>query len=292
MNITVSQINPLPLTLPQGVTNPVIKPVIQGAFLEEMPLTTTMHELLFKVIKDGTMFWVGAAVPFGTTNFTKIQVFFHPTVQQGFPPNVVVHAREEDYPGFTGGWSSSLQRYIKMQGGQLAAARQLPMLVPFTTMAALSGGAANMFTVDPVATLSHITAAIQATFDPIGLLPSPQLAEVGVASFSSGIKAMRMFINGLAASGLVREVIDFDSPFIIGQPAALTVSPGAVSSCYTQIPVANPPPGYRFMPAASFGNLTSHVQLGPGGTRDVGQTAHACIGFMMYHTAMITSVIV
>jgi hypothetical protein len=32
-------------------------------------------------MKDGAVFWVGAAVPFGTTDFTKIQVFFHPTVR-------------------------------------------------------------------------------------------------------------------------------------------------------------------------------------------------------------------
>jgi hypothetical protein len=275
MNITVTQHNPLSLTLPHNVMNPVIKPVMQGNFLEEMPLTTTIHELLFKVTKNGTVFWVGAAVPFGTTDFTKIQVFFHPTVVQGGD----VHARDADYPAFTGGWSSSLQRYIALEGGQLGASRRLPMLVPFTTMAALGGGAHNMFTVDPVATLSHITAAIQATFIPVGL-PPPQLTAVGVASFSSGITAMRMFINAMQPSGLVREVIDFDSPFIIGEPAALTLSPGAVSSCYTQVPHANPPQGYKFLPASSFANLTSYNHV-----------PHSCIGWMMYHTAMITSVI-
>src|SRR6185369_3546011 len=104
------------------------------------------------------------AVPLGTTDFTRIQVFFHPTVVQGFPPNQVVHARDVDYPAFSGGWSGSLQRYVALEGGQLAAARQVAMLVPFTTMAALGGGRANMFTTDPVATLSYITAEIQATF--------------------------------------------------------------------------------------------------------------------------------
>jgi hypothetical protein len=41
---------------------------------------------------------------------------------------------------------------------------------------------------------------------------------------------MRLFINAMKPSGLVREVIDFDSPFIIGEPASLTLSPAAVSS--------------------------------------------------------------
>ncbi|MCZ2525289.1 hypothetical protein [Streptomyces sp. HB2AG] len=272
----MTQTNPISLTLPHNVTNPVIKPVMQGSFLEEMPLTTTIHELLLKVTKDGTVFWVGAAVPLGTTDFTRIQVFFHPTVVQG----EVVHARDADYPGFTGGWSASLQRYVALEGGQLAASRRVVMLVPFTTMAALGNGARNMFTTEPVSTLRHITAAVQATFLPFGL-PQPQLTAVGVAAFSSGITAMRMFIGSMLSSGLVREVVDFDSPFIIGQPAALTPSPGAVSSCYTQVPRANPPQGYKFLPASSFAGLTSY-----------NHDPHACIGWMLYHTAMITSVIV
>jgi hypothetical protein len=173
MTITVTQVNPPSLTLPHPVTNQVIKPVMQGNFLEEMPLPATIHDLLFKVTKDGTVFWVGAAVPFGTTDFTKIQVFFHPTVVQGFPPNQIVHAKDTDYPAFTGGWSGSLQRYVALEGGQLAAVRHVPMVVPFTTMAALGGGAANMFAVDPVATLSHVAAAIQATLDPLGVPPGP-----------------------------------------------------------------------------------------------------------------------
>jgi hypothetical protein len=280
MTITVTQVNPVSETLPHVVTNPVINPVMQGSFLEEMPLTTTIHNLLFKVTKDSAVFWVGAAVPFGTTDFTKVQVFFHPTVVQGFPPNQVVHARDADYPTFTGGWSGSLQRYVAMEGGQLAGARRVVMLVPFTTMAALGGGAANMFTTDPVATLSFITAEVQATFDPLHLLQPPPLTAVGVASFSSGIGAMKMFINAMAPSGLVREVIDFDGPFIIGNPAELTLSPGAVSSCYTQTPRSNPPAGYKFLPASSFANLTSF-----------NHDPHACIGWMMYYTAMLSSVI-
>ena len=278
MVITVTQMNPLQLTAPHQVTNPVIKPAMQGDMLEEMPLSAFIHELLFKVTKDGKVFWVGAAVPFGTTNFSKIQVFFHPTVVQG----QTVHATEGDYPDFRGGWSASLQRYVALEGGQLAAVRQLPMLVPFTTMAALGGGVNNMFTQDPVATLSHITAAIQSTLILLPIaLPPPPLTDVGVASFSSGIGAMRMFRNAMQPSGLLREIIDFDSPFIIGQTPALTLSPGAVSSCYSQVPHPPPvPPGYRFLPAASFANLTSY-----------GASPHSCIGWMLYYTAMITSVI-
>ena len=54
MNITVTQTNPLSLALPHAVTNPIIKPVMQGNFLEEELLTTTIHDLLFKVTKNGS----------------------------------------------------------------------------------------------------------------------------------------------------------------------------------------------------------------------------------------------
>lgn len=101
MNITVTQTNPFTLTIPHAVTNPVIKPVMQGEFLEEMQLTATIHEFLFKVTKNSHVFWVGVAVPFGTTDFSRIQVFFHPTVVQGPPPQPpIVHASDADYPTF------------------------------------------------------------------------------------------------------------------------------------------------------------------------------------------------
>jgi hypothetical protein len=74
VNITVTQTNPLSLTMPHVVTKPVIKPVMQGEFLEEVQLTATIHEFLFKVTKDSHVFWVGVAVPFGTTDFSQIQV--------------------------------------------------------------------------------------------------------------------------------------------------------------------------------------------------------------------------
>jgi hypothetical protein len=37
MTITVTQVNPFTETVPHAVTNAVIKPTMQGNFLEEMP---------------------------------------------------------------------------------------------------------------------------------------------------------------------------------------------------------------------------------------------------------------
>jgi hypothetical protein len=119
-----------------------------------------------KIRKSGSVFWMGAAVPENTADFTRAQVFFHPTVQQA--GHVV--ADDKDYPEFKGGWSSitrpvgSIQRYVALEGVQVATAGlKMPMLVPFTTMAALNRKApsANMFTDRPVDTIVAVMEAIQ-----------------------------------------------------------------------------------------------------------------------------------
>jgi hypothetical protein len=235
-----------------------------------------IHELLFRVETDQGRFWVGAAVPAGTTDFSRAQVFFHPTVIQAGD----VIAADADYPEFKGGWSGSLQRYVPMQGCQLAGAgRLLPLLVPFTTMAALGNSASNMFSSHPVEVLNAVIAAIP---DAIGVhgLPAPELAAIGVSSFSSGITAMRLFLQALVSSGLIKEITDFDSPFIVSEPKALTTLPGAVSRCYTQVAISNPPSGWLTLSPSSFSQITAFT------------TPHAIIGFMAYYSAMLTSAIV
>jgi hypothetical protein len=89
-----------------------------------------------------------------------------------------------------------------MQGGQLAAAgRLMPLLVPFTTMAALKltkTGAAtgeNMFSDRPAETLNAIMAAIQSEIT-AKAGGKPTLAQIGVASFSSGIYSLEIVSHG------------------------------------------------------------------------------------------------
>ena len=127
-------------------------------FLQEIQQIGTIREFLFEVNKDGNIYWVCEAVPQGTTDFSKVQVFFHPTVKQ----KGVVHAEEADYPAFRGGWSGKLQRYVEMQGAQLAGARQTTLLVPFMTMASLGGKApAYMFAVNATETLEAIIKTLE-----------------------------------------------------------------------------------------------------------------------------------
>jgi hypothetical protein len=93
----------------------------------------------------------------------------------------------------------------------------------------------------------------------------------------------------MASSGLVKEVIDFDSPLIIGNPHALTPASGAVSKCFTEVPRSRPVRGYVTVTKAHFSTVRAYDHL-PEGPK-VNQRLHARIGWMMYHQAMLSSVI-
>jgi hypothetical protein len=284
--------NPAALTAAHkvGANWPVVRPPVTatpaaGFRFDQDVLDVEIHELLLEVRKAQSVFWVGAAVPKGTTDFTRAQVFFHPTVVQARK----VVAADTDYRDFKGGWSGSLQRYVAMQGGQLAGAGlKMPLLVPFTTMAALDTKhhpGQNMFTDRPVETLNAIMAAIQRQItQKAGAKPT--LSALGAASFSSGISALRLFLAAMRSSGLVKEVIDFDSPHIKKEPKMLTRSPGAVSKCFTQTgppPSVHPGPGYVILTAKHFDSVTAYTQYPEP------QRTHARIGWMMYFQAMMTS---
>jgi hypothetical protein len=276
--IVLTEHNDPALAAAHGVTRPVVLPSVLTSppdsfrFVQANP-PAEIHEFLFKLTKGTSVFWVGAAVPKGATDFTRAQVFFHPTVKQG----KTTHAKDEDYRQFTGGWSARLQRYIALQGVQLAAAhRPYPMIVPFTTMAALGGGGSNMFGDRAVETLRKIMDAVHdATPGTTGL---PTLSAIGVASFSSGIAAMRQFVGFMRSSGLVKEVIDLDGPWSPSGSVALTPSPGATSRCFTQVRLAHEPRGWIRVKPEHFEGVTAFSG-----------ELHAQIGFLMYHQAMLTS---
>ncbi len=281
--IVVTQKNPSSLATAHNESQPAVVPQLvmtpaESLRLVQIPATAEIHEFLFEVKKGASVFWVGAAVPKGTTDFTKAQVYFHPTVVQAG----VVHAADADYRDFKGGWSGSIQRYVAMQGAQFAAAnKRYPMLFPFTTMAALGDAGKNMFGDRPVATLNNVMDAIQGQMPgaPGGL---SALSAIGVASFSSGIGALRSFLGNMWSSGLIKEVIDFDSPFITAEKKELTPSPpGAVPKCFTQHKLAHPPTGWVTVTENNFKGVTEFRNKG----------LHAQIGWLMYHQAMITSVI-
>ncbi|MDH4085243.1 MAG: hypothetical protein OEV99_14205 [Nitrospira sp.] len=277
-DIEFTQTNSVSLTSTHDVTQMVISPVSAGGFFQEIEQIGTMNEFLFEMRKDGAIYWIGAAVPQGTPDFSKVQVFFHPTVVQAG----VVHAAEGDYPGFGGGWSGSLQRYVAMQGGQLAGARQTPLIVPFMTMAAFTGLApAYMFGTRPIETLNAIMTAVRDEAMP-GADDLVDVTQIGVSSFSSGIGAMRLFIKTFGSSGLITETTDFDGAFIVTEPKIITRSPGAVGRVFSQVPPPTPEVGWVTMPTASFRDINTFRAQGP----------HAQIGWMTFFMASLSSVII
>lgn len=272
------QTNPADRTAAHEVTQMVLSPLMLGGMFQEVSQTGSIHEFLFEMRKDGAVYWVGAAVPKGTTDFSRVQVFFHPTVIQ----NGVVHAADSDYPEFRGGWSGSLQRYVAMQGGQLAGARLTPLIVPFMTTAASSGKApAYMFATRPVETLNAIMTAVRDELVQ-GLAEPVRVAQIGVSSFSSGIGAMRLFIRHFGG-GLIVETTDFDSPFIRAEPKIITRAPGAaVGRVFAQVPPAHPQIGWLTMSPPSLRNVRTFQKEGP----------HAQIGWMGFFMAAMSSVII
>lgn len=255
----------------------VISPLLAGEFLQEIEQKGSICELLFEMRKGGDVFWVGVAVPQGTSDFTKAHVFFHPTVVQAG----VTHASEQDYREFKGGWSGRLQRYVAMQGGQLAGARLAPLIVPFMTMGAITGNPrAYMFGDRPRETFNAI---LTATRDAVGEPSTNPIdaIQIGVSSFSSGITALRLFVRSFVDTGLIAEVTDFDSPWIRNEPKATTRVPGAVGRVFSQVHPPSPQEGWVTLSPGSFRDINSYRQEGP----------HNQIGWMTFYLASISSAI-
>jgi len=283
--VVASQRLPTALTEAHQVFNDVVIPPITDSpkadfrFMQ-FSAAASIHEFLFEVKRGPNKFWVGATAAEGTTDFSQAQVFFHPTVVQ----NGIIRADDRDYPTWTGGWEERLQKYIPRHGGQLGAKRKVPLIIPFMTMKALHLAKGRM-PVDniwhdrPVETLNTIMAALQKAVLK-GSGSTPTLKRIGVASYSSGITAMRLFLSVMAKSGLVKEIIDFDSPYITAEPKQLTRMGGASSKCFTQKKLPVEPVGYVSMNQSHFDNITANDGYPEP------QRTHARIGWMMYYQAM------
>jgi hypothetical protein len=275
--ITFRQTNPASKTDPHAVTQQVISPLSAGGLLQEITQTGTIREFLFEMTKDGETYWIGAAVPQGTVDFSKVHVFFHPTVRQ----RDKVVAKDEDYRTFTGGWSANIQRYVEAQGGQLAGARLTPLIVPFMTMAANQGDApAYMFATNAMETLNAIMTAVRDQVIP-GAVNPVVVSKMAVSSYSSGVGAMRLFIRTFGGTGLIAETTDFDSPFIIGLPKIITRSPGAPGRVFSQEAPAFPQAGWTTTRPEMFRNIVTRREKGP----------HAQIGTMMFYMAALISAV-
>jgi len=249
----------------------VFPPVPKGTLLRETRAGGQIFDLLFQLEKNGVTFWVGVAVPAGTTKFTRAYVYFHPAT--------ITPADDKAYPQFSGRWPD-VQRFVFMMGMHMAAVRAIPVIVPFMTNASRANDAAtNMFADRPKDTLNDIMAAVQTT---LGRTTAPDtLDHIGVASFSSGIDHMVDFGENLKADNLIREQIDLDSPFQKNKHKTMHPVLGA-NWTVTQKPPPNnrPRPGWLHLPPSAFVNIKSHRN-----------DTHHQIGFMMFQSMMTMSII-
>lgn len=273
--------------IPRAVRPPVtVSPSKQFRFTDFDP-QADFHDLLIEVRKGGRVFWVGAAVPKTLTDFSRAQLFFTPsTVKPGPNGQFIVLADDKDYPTFTGQWASRMRNFIPMMGVQAAAAKK-PVIMLITYMKASAFGTLsddNIFKDRPVLTLNAVMNEIKRV---VGAPPfSSAIEKLGVSAFSSGVTPMRLCISALEASGLIKEVFNFDGPFLVNERKVLTFSKGAVSKVFTQHQLAKPPPGWITL-------LPEHFQLIAErfGQTDPKNIMHQRIGRMMYNQALAFSVV-
>jgi hypothetical protein len=274
--------------IPNAVSPPVISsPNKQFRFTEFKP-QADFHDLLIEVKKGGRVFWVGAAVPKGTTDFSRAQMFFTPsTVKPGPDGRFIVLADDKDYQAFTGEWATRMRNFIPMMGVQAAAAKK-PVIMLITYMKSTAFRVLNddnVFKDRPVQTLNVVMNEIKRHVG--GASFSSVIEKLGVSSFSSGVTPMkRCCIKALEASGLIKEVFNFDGPFLVDELKELTTSRGAVSKVFTQHPLSKPPAGWVTL-------LQDHFQFV---TENFDQTVpknimHQRIGRMMYHQALANSIV-
>jgi hypothetical protein len=261
-----------PAIEPASVMPFLFTPVAKHAALLEGSANGTIFEFLFKIEKNGAIFWVGACVPAGTTDFSRAYIFFHPDTMSA--------SDGARYPAFTGRWQTVQQRYVAPLGLQMAAVKAMPLIVPFMTNASrLNGALNNLFADRGAETLDDIISAIQISLGQTSAQGS--VRQIGVSSYSSGVDHLFRFAEKLGATGLIREQIDFDSAFMTVAHKSAPVLPGAVNWMVTQ---SAPPGGKRLgwlhLPAAAFRNV-------PTMRGDV----HRQIGLMMFKAMMTLSVV-
>lgn len=278
---------PPSFTVPRAVRPPVTSsPNKQFRFTDFVP-QGDFHDLLIEVRKGGRVFWVGAAVPKKITDFSRAQLYFTPSTVKPVPGGgVVVLADDRDYPTFTGQWQTRMRNFIPMMGGQAVAATK-PVILLITFMKSTAFGALsddNIFKDRPVQTLNTVMNEIKRV---VGGSPfSSVIEKLGVSSFSSGVKPLNLCIKALDGSGLIKEVFDFDSPFITSGIRTIAPSKGFVTRIFTQHQLASPPGGWINL-------LPDHFQLisEKFGQAAPPQIMHQRIGKMMLHQALANSVV-
>jgi len=166
-------------------------------------VTTMLFQLNAKVVPN----WFGVAIPHGITDFTKVNIFFHPMPAQ---------AKYVDADYFTKGgppgheWTR-LFYYMERLGYQLdGAARDQIIIMPFLTNAATDTG------IFPNNWFDIVTDILTEVRSALGADDGSPLAisQVVVSSFSVGIVYSANFRStAIQLSSYLAEVWDFDGLF-------------------------------------------------------------------------------
>ena len=264
--ITINCISPFP-----GSYNPQS----HGYYLKERQAEASIHELLFNMRKDGNNYWVGAVVAEGATDFTNVQVFFHPKPADG-------GALDKDYPELKSrGWRAKYD-HMWFLGVQLANVRKTPLIYPFMRESAFSKhnnapSPTFMFATRPRETLSAILSAVRKAVS--GRDGTVDVGRIGVSGFSGGVDGMKLFAATFGSS--VVETTDFDGPYRKGEPRTVWTTPGAVGRVITQMPPDVPhTPGYLYLTAWQFKFIRK---------TEFAENTHKQIGYLTFLTAMAQS---
>lgn len=168
---------------------------------QSVQVTTMLYAITQNVVPN----WFGVAVPRTITDFTKPNIFFHPTpAQAGY--------KDSDYPTKTGKWPQ-LFYYMEHLGYQVDAAIQYYgaaqnqiVIMPFMTEAATNGG------ILPVNWFGIITDILTDVRTAIGGgSGTVNISEVVVSSFSAGFIYSENFRGSAAGLGpLLKQVWDLD----------------------------------------------------------------------------------
>lgn len=200
---------------------------------------------LVSVKRAGSRFWFGVSIPDGCTAFDRAHVYFHPTAKTKWYP-------DSDYADFTGNWRYLHTNNIKVVAPQVAAALKVPLIVPYLRNGAWASPALNPFSLDAAGILNAVmSACVRAAGN--GYVGKMQIGALSISSFSAGIDYMVPSLAYLKLTGLVREVIDLDSGFMINAKGRLI--PGMAPRMMVIAQMQRPPaiPGAVERPAPWWG---------------------------------------
>jgi len=182
-----------------------------------------IRRLMYRITRQGKIYWVGAAVPTTVEAFDEAQVFFHPAPGQA-------GLSDRDYPTFAGGWDN-VYRYVPWLGSQLAeSGRKQVLLVPF--MAGHMYATLGFLAGDPVGRIAELLGIVRSTVT--GDATPPTVRAIGAASFSVGISALATFARQAAPSGLLTDLTDFDGLYSNSPHKHFSGAGGAVFRRYMQ----------------------------------------------------------